>query len=84
MNDFSRTYYVFPKTQDWKHEKNNEWFNYRIKQLRDNQLLEISEIPFGPKYFTKQGKEVDKYGEPIEKYSLIFGNFTNGSYTALK
>ncbi len=54
MKQFSETYYPFPKTEQWKHEKNNQWFKKSLETLKDKQLLIIEDIPFGPKYFNKE------------------------------
>ena len=77
MKQFSETYYPFPKNEQWKHEKNNQWFKKSLEILKEKQLLIIDDIPFGPKYFNKKGEEVDAFGKPVEKYSFIFTDFIN-------
>lgn len=81
MKDFSRKYYYFPKSQEWKHNKNNEWFQEQISMLNDTSLLTVENIPFGPKYFNKNGNEVDYYGNPIQKYDYSVYNGLTGEYS---
>ncbi|WP_415407288.1 hypothetical protein ACLHDG_01810 [Sulfurovum sp. CS9] len=84
MKQFSEAYYPFSKTQSWRHEANNKWFENCLKQLEKKQLLKIDDIPYGPKYFNKEGEEMDAFGKPVEKYSLIVSDFINQTWGGVR
>jgi len=84
MKSFSETYYPFSRNESWKHEANNKWFKNCLKQLREKQIFKIEDIPYGPKYFNKGGEEVDAFGQPIEKYSLIIANSMNKTWNGFR
>ena len=65
MKSFSETYYPFSKKESWKHVDNNKWFKSCLKNLKEKQLFKIDDIPLGPKYFNKQGEEVDSRGNSM-------------------
>ncbi len=84
MKSFSETYYPFPKNESWKHEENNKWFRNCLLRLEGKKLLKVEDIPYGPKFFNKEGEEVDAFGKPIEKYSAIIANFTNKTWIGFR
>ncbi|QOY52736.1 hypothetical protein [Candidatus Sulfurimonas baltica] len=72
MKNWSETYFTRIKLTKKQHKENNVWFEKTINNLEDNRLLKV---PTLGKFFNKQGKETDGYGNL--KYDYFVADFSN-------
>lgn len=68
MNNWSEKYYV--TLTKFQHKENNKWFKKMLKSLPERTLLKVPNL--GGRFFNKEGQEVDRHGNPIQKFDYIF------------